>query len=145
VADLYTFPMLRKLFLLLFLTFSLSSFGQFQHSGEPYKGLQAARDSLGKFWILNKHDVVVIQVDSLALNVQQIQEKIDASSVHPMEKQLIRRMIETVPSEQNKKMGIWKLSFNSLLLQPIVMEASYDALLSTYGKRKLKKMIRRKK
>ena len=74
--------MFRKILLFIFLVFSLNSFGQFEHSGDPYKGLQAARDSLGKFWLLNKYDRVVIQLDSIPLNVQQIQEKIEASSIN---------------------------------------------------------------
>lgn len=135
---------LNKLLLPFFLFISLIGSGQLEKSGQPYKGLQAARDTTGKFWLLNKHDVKVIAVDSLDFNVTEVLEKIHASAMPSQDKQLIKRIMDAAKDENKKQERLFGLSRNFAMVDPIVMESLYNSLLLKYGKRKVKKMLKRK-
>lgn len=137
--------MLNKLLLSFLVLISLSSFGQLEHSGLPFKGLQAARDADGKFWLLNKYDVKVIQIDSVSFNVTEVMGTIEASSIPDMDKKFIRQIVNVIDDDQKRMERLWGISRNFRSVDPIVMEAIYDSLLVKYGKRKLKKMLRKKK
>lgn len=94
--------MMNKLLFVFFLFITQISFGQLEKTGQPYKGIQAARDSVGKFWILNKYDVKVIAVDSLNFSVSEVMEKIEASTMPSVDKQLIRKMVNALPTDEKK-------------------------------------------
>ena len=137
--------MMNKLLFVLFLFITQISFGQLEKTGQPFKGIQAARDSVGKYWLLNKHDVKVISVDSLSFSVTEVMEKIEASTMPSVDKQLIRKMVNALPDDQKKMDRLWGVSRNFKAVDPIVMGALYDSLIVKYGKRKVKKMLKAKK
>ena len=137
--------MLNRLLFFLLIALSFIGHSQLEHSGSRYKGLQGARDQEGKFWLLNKHDIKVIQVDSIAFNIVEVMSAIEATTLTPQEKKLIRNMVDAMPNDNAKRLRIWGVSRNFLAAEPIVMEACYSTLLIKYGKRKLKKMLRKRK
>ena len=137
--------MTNKFLFILFLLITQLGFGQLEKTGQPYKGIQAARDTTEKYWLLNKHDVKIIQVDSLNFSVTEVMEKIEASTMPPVDKQLIRKMVNALPTDEKKMERLWGVSRNFRAVEPIVMEALYNSLLVKYGKRKVKKMLKAKK
>lgn len=136
--------MSKLLFVISFLISGIG-FGQLQHSGEAFNGIQRAKDESGKYWLVNKYDVKIASLDSIQLTSKEILDAIDASGLPKNDKLLVGRVVLMYGNDPDRMKELMNIAKTFPEVNRVIMEQCHNKLLVMYGKRKLKKMLKAKK
>lgn len=136
--------MSKLLFVISFLISGIG-FGQLQHSGEAFNGIQRAKDESGKYWLVNEHDVKIASLDSIQLTTKELLDAIEKSGLQRNDIGLIKRIVLMQSREQDRMAELLNVAKTYPDVDRLIMEQCHHKLLLMYGKRKLKKMLKRKK
>jgi hypothetical protein len=134
----------RRILFVFFIFCSTISIGQLKHVGEPFNGIQRAKDESGNYWLVNKYDVKIASLDSISLNSQEILDALEGSSLKTNDKMLIKRIVLMYAQDADRKRELLNVAKTYPEADRVVSELCHKKLLLLYGKRKLKKILRRK-
>ncbi|TNF48288.1 MAG: hypothetical protein EP305_05910 [Bacteroidetes bacterium] len=134
------------------IVFTILSFFTFQafsqkneRIGTEYNGIQKAKTEDGTISFVNKHDIVILPVDSISLNADTLLMRIKNSDMKPIDIQLITRMIEARKEPAERMKAIMDISKSFRQVDELFMKEYYLGLEAYFGKRKLTRLIKKKK
>ena len=112
-------------------------------NGPEYHGLKLAADELGKMYVVNKHNVIILPVDSTTIETNEVIQQIKNSTLK--DKLLIARVLELYPDAARRLEEIKNLSaiYNEVAL--IVLNQAEMKLKSSFSNNQLEELKNKKK
>lgn len=113
--------------------------------GTEFNGIQKAKTENGTISFVNKYDVELLPIDSIALNPDTLMMRIKNSDMKPIDIQLITRIIEAKKDSQDKMKMMMDVSKSFRQVDELFMKEYYLGLEAYFGKRKFKRLLKKKK
>lgn len=135
---------MKRLSLILLLFASVFCKAQSLNGNSPeYNGLKLAEGEPGAMYVVNKHNVIILPVDSTTIETNEVIRQIKNSTIK--DKLLIARVLELYPDAGRRLKEIKYLSttYNEIAL--ILLKQAEMKLKSSFSRHQLKKLKNKKK